>query len=231
MAGELTLSLNNSKSLDLGDQSKNILSNIGEMFQNAIKKGSEKLSFPEGIKEQVKEGFDKINLKEIGEKAAESALKEGMKKLGMKTTTFSSIKGVIEAVKEGDIKKGLSSGFNLAINMVKLPQVAKTIIKEGKDFILEKTMGDELKNLMKRQQNTISRINKKCDQMEDAFKQNDTKTLDKLFKSLKTDVEKVLPIQDVITRGNSMLNRYELYKNKNGSAISSTEMELIKKLS
>ena len=231
MAGELTLSLNKVKDLDLNDQSKNILSNIGEVFSKAIKKGSEKLSFPNGLKEQVKEGFEKINLKEIGEKAAESALKEGMKKLGIKSNTFSSLKGVFEAVKEGDLKKGLSSGFNLAINTVKLPQVAKTIIREGKDFILEKTMGDELKNLMKRQQNTISRINKKCDQMEDAFKTNDTKTLEKISKTLKIDIEKVMPIQDVITRGNNMLNRYELFKNKNGGEISKTEMELIRKLS
>ncbi|MBR3281031.1 MAG: hypothetical protein IKI57_04230 [Clostridia bacterium] len=231
MAGELMLSLNSTKDLNINDQSKNILSNIGEVFSNAIKKGSEKLSFPDGLKEQVKEGFEKINLKEIGEKAAESALKEGMKKLGMKTSTFSSIKSIFEAVKEGDLKKGLSSGFNLAINVAKLPQVAKTVIKEGKDFILEKAMGDELKNLMRRQQNTISRINKKCDQMDEAFKTNDTKTLEKISKSLKTDIEKVMPIQDVINRGNSMLNRYELFKNKNGGTISNTEMELIKKLS
>ena len=60
MAGELTLSLNKVKDLDLNDQSKNILSNIGEVFSKAIKKGSEKLSFPNGLKEQVKEGFEKI---------------------------------------------------------------------------------------------------------------------------------------------------------------------------
>ena len=50
--------------------------------------------------------------------------------------------------------------------------------------------------------------------MEEAFKNNDTKTLDRVYKTLKKDVEAVMPIKDVIDRGSRMLNRYELYKNK-----------------
>ena len=83
---------------------------------------------------------------------------------------------------------------------------------------------------MKKQQNTISRINKKCIEMEDAFNKNDTKTMDRVYKTLKSDVSKVMPIQDVINRGTAMLNKYELFKNKNGQAISEEELELLKKL-
>ena len=230
MAESLNLSLNDVKELQLGDQAKNILTNIGNAFSNAMQKGAEKLSFPEGMKEQVKLGLEKIDLKEIGGKAAEGALKAGMQKLGIKSGMFSNLKGIFEAVKEGDLKKGLSSGFNTAIDLVKLPKVAKTILKEGKNLILDRTMGDEFKRIMKSQQNTISRINKKCNQMEEAFKNNDTKTLDKIAKTLKTDVEKVMPIQNVINRGNEMLNKYELFKNKSGAQITSEELELIKKL-
>jgi len=230
MAESLSLSLNDVKELQLGTQAKNIIANIGDAFSNAMQKGTEKLSFPEGMKEQVKLGLEKIDLKEIGGKAAEGALKAGMQKLGIKSGMFSSLKGIVEAVKEGDLKKGLSSGFNAAIELIKLPKVAKTILKEGKNLILDQTMGDEFKRLMKSQQNTISRINKKCNQMEEAFKNNDTKALEKISKSLKTDVEKVMPIQRVINRGTEMLNRYELFKNKNGMEMTKDEIELIKKL-
>ncbi len=230
MAGSLSLNLNEVKDLALTDNTKNIVSNIGEAFANAVKKGAEKLDYPTNIGSLVKEGFEKINLGEIGEKAVEEALKLGLNKLGIKTSTFNNLKDVFEAVKEGDVKKGFSSGLNVAIDLLKVPQVAKTIIKEGKNIILGKTLDDELQNVMKKQQKTISRIDKKCTQMEEAFKNNDTKTLDKVYKSLKTDVENVMPIKDVIDRGNSMLNRYELFKNKGGVELTKTELELCEKL-
>lgn len=230
MTRTLEVNLNEAKDLSLVNQSKNIITNIGEAFSNAVKKGTEKLNFPDGMDEVVKEGFEKIDLGEIGGKAAETALKVGLNKLGIKSTTFNSVKDIIEAVKEGDLKKGLSAGLNVAINLVKAPQAAKTILKEGKELILEQALGDELKNVMKKQQNTISRINTKCEKMEEAFKNNDTKTLDRVYKTLKTDIEKVMPIKDVIERGNDMLNRYELYKNKNGKELTQDELDLCRKL-
>lgn len=230
MAGELVLSLNQAKELSLNDQSKNIISNIGTAFSNAVKNGASKLEFPDNLGDKVKEGLSKIDLGEIGGKAAETALKTGLGKLGVKSNTFNSVKQIFEAVKEGDLKKGLSSGLNVAIDFLKVPKVAKTILKEGKDFILGKNLDDELKTIMKKQQNTVSRINNKCKQMEEAFNANDTKTLEKVYKSLKKDVGNVMPIKDVIDRGISMLNRYELYINKGNKALSETELELCNKL-
>jgi hypothetical protein len=66
--------------------------------------------------------------------------------------------------------------------------------------------------------------------MEQAFNNNDIKTLDRVYKTLKKDVEAVMPIKDVIERGASMLNRYELYKNKGNVELSEEEIELCKKL-
>jgi hypothetical protein len=66
--------------------------------------------------------------------------------------------------------------------------------------------------------------------MEEAFQVNDSKTLEKVYKSLKSDVEKVMPIKDVIERGNDMLNRYQLYKNKGEKQLSSDELALCRKL-
>jgi hypothetical protein len=230
MAGTLDLSLNNVKNNSLENTSKNIISSIGDAFKNAVTKGTEKLSFPEGMEKTVKEGLEKIDLKEIGGKAAETALKSGMQALGMKSSLFSSVKGVFKAIQEGDLKNGLSNGLNAAIDLVKIPTVAKTILKQGKDMILEQTMGDELKNVMKAQQNTVSRINRKCNQMEEAFKNNDDKTLDRVYKSLKTDMEKVMPIQNVLNKGNNIMNRYELYKNRGTTQVTQVESELLKKL-
>ena len=230
MALNLDLNLNDVKDLALSNETKNIVTNIGEAFSKAVKNGVANLKFPDNLGEVVKEGFEKIDLGEIGSKAAESALKIGLNKLGVSSTTFNSLKEIFEAVKEGDLKKGLSAGLNVAINLIKAPKVAKAILKEGKELILDQALGDELKNVMKKQQNTISRINNKCTQMEEAFKVGDTKTLDRVYKTLKSDMEKVMPIKNVLAKGNSMINRYELYRNKNGKALTSEEIELCQKL-
>ncbi len=230
MALNIDLNLNDVKDLSLSNETKNIITNIGDAFSKAVKTGVSNLKFPDNLGDVVKEGFEKIDLGEIGAKAAESALKVGLSKLGINSTTFNSLKEIMEAVKEGDLKKGLSAGLNVAINLIKAPQVAKTILKEGKELILDQALGDELKNVMKKQQNTISRINSKCAQMEEAFKTGDNKILDRVYKTLKSDMEKVMPIKNVLEKGNSMMNRYQLYKNKNGKALTSEELELCQKL-
>ena len=230
MVQALNLELTKDRNFDLGEQTKNIVSNISDAFSNAVKKGTESIKFPDGIGDLVRTGFDKIDLKEIGNSAAFNALKTGMKNLGINSSTFNSLKDIFDAIRSGDLKKGLSSGLNVAISALKIPATAKSLLKSGKNFILENTLEDELKSVMKKQQNTISRINKKCLQMEEAFKANDTKALDKTYKSLKTDMEKVMPIKNVIGKGNSMINQYELYKNKGYVPLTNEEIEMCNKL-
>ena len=151
--------------------------------------------------------------------------------MGMKTSTFNSLKSILEAVKEGDLKKGLTAGFNVVISLLKVPTTAKTILKNGKDLVINQVFDDELQTVMTKQKNTISRIDKKCIQMEEAFQKNDVKTLDRVAKTLKTDLEKVMPIQNVIAKGQNILNQYELYKNKGNQQLTNEKKELCLKLS
>jgi len=226
MSNTLSLNLNEEKEVVLDKQSKNILENFSDAFSNAVKIGTEKINLPDNWGEKVKEGLEKIDLKEIGVSAVESALKSGMKSLGMKSSTFTSLKNIFDAVKEGDLKKGLGSGFNVAIGMLNIPTNIKTFLKNGKNIVLDQVFEDELKTVMTKQKNTISRIDKKCTQMEEAFQKNDTKTLDRIAKTLKTDLEKVMPIQTVIQRGETILNQYQLYKNKGGVKLTQDEKDL-----
>ena len=57
-----------------------------------------------GIEGLKAKGDLEIDIKGIGESVVETALKTGLKKLGVKTSTFNSVKSVIDAVKEGDLK-------------------------------------------------------------------------------------------------------------------------------
>ncbi|MBO5141927.1 MAG: hypothetical protein J6C46_02825 [Clostridia bacterium] len=230
MDKSLSLELNKDKEITFVEQSQNILNNISQAFSNAVKKGTELIEFPDNIGASIKDGIEKMDLKEIGASAVESALKSGMKSLGMKSSTFNSLKNIFDAVIEGDLKKGLASGLNVVIGALKIPNTAKTLLKNGKNLILDEVFEDELKKVMEKQKNTISRIDKKCNQMEEAFKQNDLKTLDRIAKTLKTDLEKVMPVQNVIARGNFVLNRYQLFKSKGMVELTQMERELCEKL-
>lgn len=226
----LELNLGKNDEIVLTEESNNIFKNISEAFSNAMKKCEELLQIPDEYKDIVKEGFDKIDLKEIANSATEGALRSGMKSLGMKVSTFDNIKELFEAIKEGDLKKGLSEGIDLAVSAFKIPTALKNTIKSGKTLILDKAFEDELKVVMEKQKNTISRINKKCEQIEKAIEESDLKTIEKVSKTLKNDLKKVMPIENVIQRGKEILNQCELYKNKDNRGLSQQEIELCKKL-
>lgn len=226
----LELNLEKSNEIILTEESKNIFENIADAFSNAVNKIGELIEIPDKYKEVVKDGINKFDFKGIASSATEAALKSGMKSMGMKVSTFNDIKGIFEAIKEGDLKKGLSEGIDLGVSVMKIPANIKNVIKSGKELILDKAFEDELKTVMEKQKNTISRINKKCDQIEKAFSENDEKTIERISKTLKLDLKKVMPIENVIQRGKEVLNECELYKNKNNKQLSEIEKELCKKL-
>ena len=226
----LELNIEKNDEIVLTEESNNIFKNVSEAFSNAMKKCEGLLQIPDEYKDVVKDSLDKIDLKELANSATEGALRSGMKSLGMKVSTFDNIKDLFDAIKEGDLKKGLSEGIDLAVATFKIPTALKNTIKSGKTLILDKAFEDELKVVMEKQKNTISRINKKCDQIERAIEENDIKTIEKVSKTLKTDLTKVMPIETVIKRGKEMLNQCELYKNKDIKILSQEEKELCKNL-
>lgn len=229
MTNELSLDLEKNNDLVITENAKNIFDNISDAFSNAVDKGVELLRIPDNALNKVKEGFENFDFKDVASSAVESALKTGMKSLGMKVSTFNSLKGVFDAVKEGNLKDGLSSALNAGISILKVPSTVKSFLNSSKNLILDKAFEDELKIVMKKQQNTISRINKKCDQIEEAINKGDVLSVEKVIKTLKNDLKKVMPIQNVIERGNSIVNQYELLKNK-GASLTQDEKELCRKL-
>ena len=97
MDKSLSVELNKDKEITFVEQSQNILNNISQAFSNAVKKGTELIEFPDNIGASIKDGIEKMDLKEIGASAVESALKSGMKSLGMKSSTFNSLKNIFDA--------------------------------------------------------------------------------------------------------------------------------------
>lgn len=229
MENVLNLELEKNNDIVLTKESKNIFETVGNAFSNTMNKIGDIVNVPDEYKEKVTNQFKNFNAKEVASAAAETALRTGMKSLGMKVSVFDNIKNLYEAIKEGDLKNGLSKGIDLALSMVKLPSSVKNAIKSGKTLILENAFEDELKKVMEKQKNTISRIDKKCEQLEKALEESDEKTINRVSKTLKTDLEKVLPIEKTIEKGRSVLNKCELFKNKDNTKLTQAEVELCEK--
>lgn len=229
MENVLNLELEKNNDVILTKESKNIFENVANALSNAFDKIGDVIQIPDNYKGKVEEQIKNFDIKGIASAAAETALRSGMKSLGMKVSVFDNIKDLGTAIKEGDINSCISKGIDLALSTMKLPNTVKNAIKSGKTLILENAFEDELKKVMEKQKNTISRIDKKCNQLETALEENDKKTIDRISKTLKTDLEKVMPIEKTIERGRSVLNKCELFKNKGSNVLTEVEAELCQK--
>lgn len=229
MENVLNLELAKNDEIVLTKETKNVFENIADAFSNTVNKIGDLIPISDEYKTKAKEQFQNFDAKKVASAAAETALRTGMKSLGMKVSVFDNIKDLFEAIKKGDLKSSLSEGIDLMLSASKLPTNVKNAIKSGKTLILENAFEDELKKVMEKQKNTISRINKKCDKLEIALTESDEKTINKISKTLKTDLEKVAPIEKTIERGRSVLNKCELFKNKDNTKLTQAEAELCEK--
>lgn len=212
-------------------ENQNIVEGVSEAFANAVSKGIENVDIDSEYKDIVKSETKKTDFKKIGRNVGEAALRIGAKAIGINTTTFDNTKDLIEALKAGNVKEGLSSALDIGIDLFKgVPSAAKKLIKASKNELLGVNLDDEFTKIMEKQKNTISRLNKKCDKFDDALNKNDEKEMKKQVRLIKNDLDKVMLIENTISRARGIVNKYELMQNKNQEQLSSAEKELCEKL-
>lgn len=212
-------------------ENQNIIESVSTAFSNAVSKGVENIGLDVQYKNVVKEEVKKPDFLEIGKKVGEAALRIGAKAIGINTTTFNNAKELIQALKAGDLKGGLSSALDIGVDLLKgVPSAAKQLIKSSKNEILGVTLDNELKQVMVKQKNTIYRLDKKCNKFEEALNKNDEKEMSRQVKLIKNDLDKVMLIENTITRARGIVNSYELMKNRGATELTEIEKELCQKL-
>lgn len=212
-------------------ENQNIVESVSEAFANAVSKGIENVDIDLEYKDIVKSETKKTDFKKIGRNVGEAALRIGAKAIGINTTTFDNTKDLIEALRAGNVKEGLSSALDIGIDLFKgVPSAAKKLIKASKNELLGVNLDDEFTKIMEKQKNTISRLNKKCDKFDDALDKNDEKEMKKQVRLIKNDLDKVMLIENTISRARGIVNKYELMQNKSQEQLSSVEKELCEKL-
>ena len=232
MSQALTLDLDRGLELQMTNENQNIVKEVSNAFTNSVENGIEKIDLATDIKNTVKDAIRKEEFKSAGSKAVEAALRIGAKVLGINNSTFNSAKQILEALKEGDLKKGLAGALDIGVDLIKgIPSEAKKLIKSSKNLILGESLESELTKVMTKQKNTIERLDKKCNKFDEALSKNDEKEMSKQIKSIKSDLDKVMLIENTINRARSIVNQYELMKTKGTYELTKAEYEVCEKIS
>lgn len=227
---ELELTKNNEINVD--DNILNATSTVKEAFNNTLDKSIDNLDVDEGMLGKIKSGIKKVNIKEVASDTIDTALKTSLKMVaGVKAKTIDSVKNLGKAIRDCDLKEGLKNVVHLGVDAIKgIPTSVKNVVKNGIDLALGDTFDNELQEVMVKQKNTLSRLDKKCDNFEKAFKDNDEKAMKKYVKGINTDLEKISLISSTIDRAKGILNQYELMQNKGSTELDPIEQELCNKL-
>lgn len=228
----MELTLNRDNKLEIGTELRNASTTVNESLNNAIDSGLKKMDLKDNIITKIKNGFSSEKTKGLISDTIDSALKTVLKNtMGVKARTVDNFKNLGKAIRDSNLKAGLKSVLNIGVDSIKgIPSSVKSVVREGIDLILGDTFDDELQKVMTKNKNTLSRINKKCDEFEKAFSANNEKDMKKYVNSISKDLEKISLISNTIDRGKEIINRYELMKNKGSTELSSIERELCAKL-
>ncbi len=228
----MELSLNRDNKLEVSTELRNASTTVNESLDNAINTGLMKMDLKDNMITKIKNGFSNEKTKSLISDTINTALKAVLKNtIGMKARTFDNFRNLGKAIRDSNLKSGLKSALNIGIDSIKgIPTGVKSIVREGIDLILGDTFDDELQKVMTKNKNTLSRINKKCDEFEKAFSNNNEKDMKKYVNAISKDLDKISLISNTIDRGKEIINRYELMKNKGSTELSSIECELCAKL-
>ena len=228
----MELSLNRDNKLEVGTELRNASTTVNESLDNAINTGLMKMDLKDNMITKIKNGFSNEKTRSLISDTINTALKAVLKNtIGMKARTFDNFRNLGKAIRDSNLKSGLKSVLNIGVDSIKgIPTGVKSIMREGIDLILGDTFDDELQKVMTKNKNTLSRINKKCDEFEKAFSNNNEKDMKKYVNAISKDLDKISLISNTIDRGKEIVNRYELMKNKGSTELSSIECELCAKL-
>ena len=182
------------------------------------------------IKDAVIENGIEGGIKEI----INSVKDFGKSALGLITGNFESIEQIELAVKNGGVIDTVSDVIDLAIDSAtkngKIDKDISKLIKKGKKAIVKDFTKSMSEDLLK-EQKTLEKIEKYIDEWKEKYEQKDFEGMEKIYKKIERQINKVIPIKNVVENSKIIENLHNLIKNNGGKfELSEEELELAKKL-
>ena len=140
------------------------------------------------------------------------------KLIGNDNKSIDNLDNVKEVLEEKgfmtEIKETLDAVIQSAKKSKLIDKNTSDLLSSSKDIIIEKLIKDETKSRFEGQEKVLKTIDEKYNKWEQAFNNNDTKAMDKLYNQIEKQYERLLPTLSVVEKVNEIKNLNELAKNK-----------------
>ena len=219
------------------EKQKNFLdTNLGQAINLGIDFGIKAL-LPNFLEDEVIEIKDSIitdGFKEGIKTAIDNAVDLGKSFLGIFTGKFENISQIKEAIKKGGLIDSISNVLDWGIKKAKTNKLIKSstanLIKKGKNIILN-NVSDNIENNLDSQVESVEKIDKYIEKWKSYYEEKDFTNMDKQFKKIEKELEKVLPLENIITKARQLENIHNIIKNNGKNFnLSQEELELANKL-
>jgi len=207
-------------------------SNLGQVINTGIDIGL-KAVLPEWLEDEIIEIKDTAlndGFKEGVQIAINKAIDMGKAIEGIFTGNFESISQIKSVIKSGGLLDTVSDLLDDVISWAKDEKLISSstakLIKSSKKTIL-KSIEDSIDNSLEDQVTAIEKIDGYIEKWNNYFNEQDLKNMKKIYTRMQKEMEKIIPIQDVLNRVEQIENLQELIINKNGDFnLTEEEIEL-----
>ena len=221
---ELNVELNNNI------EKNNFLNSVlGKTINTAIDIGLRAI-LPDLIENQVidiKNALLQNGLKSGIDTAVNSAINLGKSAVGIVTGNFENMNQVKIAVGNGGIVDTVSNVLDKAINTTYrrgyIDKTVTSIIKNGKNVLLN-NITNNIKSELDQQTNSVEKLEKYVSNWKEYYNNEDFEGMTKEYNKIKTQINKVIPLENILKETRKVETLHELIKN-NGQNFNITEAE------
>ena len=235
----LTDLINNLKNPEIREEISNNLkekqeefleSTLGQIINNAIDVGI-KIALPEWLEDEVIEIKDTVfndGFKEGVKTAINKAIDMGKAIQGIFTGNFENLSQIKTVIQSGGLLDTISDLLDNVITWAKNEKLISSstakLLKSSKKTIIN-NIEDSIDNNLEDQVTALEKIDSYIEKWTNYYKEQDLTNMKKIYTRMQNELEKVLPIQDVLDKVEQIENLHELIVN-NGGDFNLTEEEL-----
>ena len=205
-------------------------STLGQIVNNAIDVGIRAV-LPEWLEDEIIEIKDSVlndGFKEGVQMAINKAIDMGKAIEGIFTGNFENLSQIKTVIQSGGLLDTISKLLDNVITWAKDQKLISSstakLLKSSKKTILN-NIENSIDNNLEDQVESIEKIDSYIEKWTNYYKEQDLTNMKKIYTRMQNELEKVLPIQDVLDKVEQIENLHELIVN-NGGDFNLTEEEL-----
>lgn len=232
----LDLENNISQEVTYEEQKSFLETDLGKVINGGIDLGLRAI-LPDFLEDSIIEVKDSIltdGFKEGIKTAIDNVVDFGKSVIGLFTGKFDNVSQVSDVVKKGGLIDNVSDILDWGIDKAKeknlINNTTATLIEKGKDTILN-TVNNNIENNLLSQMESVEKIDKYISNWSGYYQNKDFNNMEKEYTKIENELNKIIPLENVITKARQVENIHNLIKNNgNNFNLSKEELELANKL-